>query len=222
VNRAQITAIIFLILFVGTFGSTAYSYHFEAGVSTTREINSGTAIDVYQADYPWNVVYQHLPKGTALTGDQRFIVIDLSDTTNYPHSETDHVILKEIIYTACLDANTGSWEITFGTVTRIDATNGDVTWYNGSKITNKGCYAMPKLQQYPYYGLDLTQSGTTLTYVNSGYKDTNSVQWQTDVNLTTFLGGSAAPGDGDLVIFFDEESDGAGLYFTAQLIYRTE
>lgn len=59
--------------------------------------------------------------------EEAFMVIDLSDTTNWPHTNTGHIDILWIVVNVDPDA-TYSGDIQLGFLTSVDATNGD---FNG-------------------------------------------------------------------------------------------
>lgn len=134
---------------------------------------------------------------TAGAGNTDIILIDLSDTTNYPHSNTGYIHLEEIY----IDVDSGSssvYTITVGFLENVDATDGDlyeIMHIDGSKDAGLSKEIHKKF--YPN-GPKCTSSSIATSGITL-----NDTTYQTDVNLATTIDPSTAdtpPGSGDLVI----------------------
>ena len=131
-----------------------------------------------------------------LSASQDFILVDLSDTTNYPHENTSWIHLAWINIQVDSD-NSGAYEIAFGFLENVDATDGDfheIGRVGGSKQAGNnigGFWSMlpegPKCRSESF----------------AGPISANDTAFQTDVNLAdTITPGSATvpSGSGDLVM----------------------
>lgn len=136
---------------------------------------------------------------TGLTsGTHDFIVVDLSDTTNYPHDySASEVHIDWIKYEIDSD-NTGVYIIGWGFLENVDDTNGDlhiVDHISGSKSVGNSMLG--------YYNYTAAGPQGNLSKVVTGHKAINDVAFQTDVNLPTTLSPGAATtpsGDGDFIL----------------------
>lgn len=144
-----------------------------------------------------------------LTVDEAFNLIDLSDTTNFPHTETGKIRLYALDILIEKTAADSTCVLYIGMITEVDATNGTAEWLwvisamtalDGTDSTDYRHYRFV----YPD-GLDLEvdsandKMANALT--NSSLSDTT---WQTDVDLDSPAGDTTSPpGDGDLVMWFD-------------------
>lgn len=162
----------------------------------------------------------------ALTADQGFVLIDLSDTTNFPHkNHTGKIRLYG--YDLHVEGDTNATGlIHIGVIREVDATNGSTTWLKTHRI-----YAdtdgTDSTKHWDYVvrmpGLDLEVNGATDLLVNvlGNAGHSGDVTWQTDVSLDSPRGvASVAPQDGDLVLYLDWTA--GNLYFSITVYYRAE
>jgi len=128
--------------------------------------------------------------GTATTG---FMVIDLSDTTNWPHTATGHIDIVYIIININPTA-TFSGDISLGFLTNVDDMNGD---FNGIMEIH-----MDKKQDSIFQMMNFGAFEMSLESAHwFGPITTNDALWQNDVNLAGPDGASSYPsGNGDLVL----------------------
>jgi len=164
-----------------------------SGISMT--VNSEGRADVVQHAHPNNGWIHFEVDG--LTASQDFIVIDLSDTTNYPHDSTGYLHIENLrIHTD--SNNQGDYEIQIGFLDDVDATNGDfyvVADLDGSKTIGRSQDIV--LPYYPNGPRLRTQS------VAVSYKSLNDTAFQTDVNLASTLDTATTDtpsGSGDMVV----------------------
>lgn len=163
-------------------------------------VNTEGRLDVVQHAHPSNGALHFFASG--LVADQDFIVVDISDTTNYPHTETTYVHLEWIFIEAIgSTAVAAEYEVSCGFLTNVDATNGDyyvVHHLDGSRAT--GTTQEVNFQFYPNGHRCRTASHVT------GHKSLNDVGFQTDVNLASTLDTTSADtpsGSGDFVCRLD-------------------
>lgn len=162
----------------------------------------------------------------ALAADQGMILVDLSDTVNFPHTETGKIRLYR------LDINierktTGQFIIYIGVIIEVDATNGSTKWLLVlHEETDDNATDDTAARHFSYHwpkGLDLEVSAGAMVNLISNVGDTDDVVWQTDVNLDSPAGAAASPsGTGDLVMFVDETADGGTLSICVTAEYITE
>jgi len=124
---------------------------------------------------------------------QAFMLVDLSDTTNWPHSNTGHVdLLYLIISTDPTTTFTG--DIDIGFLTNVDATDGDFNELFEIHMEKK---PEPKVIHidYGFYGVQVQAAHVF------GPVDANNTLFRTDVNLKGPDGATSYPsGAGDLVM----------------------
>jgi hypothetical protein len=129
------------------------------------------------------------------TTPMSFMLIDLSDTTNWPHTKTGQIILEYMV----LEVDPGSTfvgEVRIGYLKNVDGTNGDfVTLFDVDM--QRSASLLVETIEFGSHGMHCGDAS------HFGPADTNNTAYQTDVNL----GGPDDPttttypsGDGDLVL----------------------
>lgn len=154
----------------------------------------------------------HMDTGS-VAAQTAFMIVDISDTTNWAHSNTDHIIIRHILIEVDPDANYLG-EIKVGFLSNVDGTNGDFNQIIDFDMAKKSDLAIEDLT---FIGGFHCQAST-----HFGPKITNSTLFQTDVNL----GGPDDPstgtypsGNGDLVTLVEVAAGTADVSIT--LIYET-
>lgn len=179
-----------------------------------KSIHQGDLVSQYVTPGPRDSFMAMLQTGDVAV-DTAFMLVDLSDTTNWPHAKTG-IISVEGIHIHINPAAAFRGEVVIGWLSGVDATNGDL-----NKLTK----------------WDFTQLGTPVTecicYLNLGgfhcktdnwFGQTlaNDVLFQTDVNLKGPDGGAAAypSGNGDLVLRIDRTAGNASV--ALEILYHTD
>jgi hypothetical protein len=164
-----------------------------------------------------------------LAADEAFVLIDLSDTANFPHTETG----KIRVYTIDVNiergenAASGEYVVYIGTIIEVDATDGSTTWLlvlheEVDDQATDGVSGRHFRYHWPY-GLDLEVSGGAMVNVISNVGDSGETRWQTDVALDSPAGAAAsAPGAGDLVMWVDETGGTGSISICVTVEYITE
>lgn len=129
------------------------------------------------------------------SGTVGYMLIDLSDTTNWPHTNTDHIILEKIvIQTSQTSSPAFVGDIQFGFLSGVDATNGDfnqIGVLHGDRTTAVGSGQF----DFSLFGMDLEADGWF------GPVTADDTTWQTDTNLLGPNGATTFPaGNGDFVM----------------------
>jgi hypothetical protein len=166
-------------------------------------------------------------RDTAVVADEGYMIVDLSDTTNFPHTNTTNVRLYGLDISLELDSDgTGTGVLYIGVVTEVDATDGSVDWFlvYDLETFQQSTDEVTRLVDHPRWpgGLDLTVSAGVTTKLLTATTDSGQVTWQTDVTLDSPYSSGSAAGAGDLVAFWDETADGASVDFAITAIYTTE
>lgn len=121
-----------------------------------------------------------------------FMIIDLSDTTNWPHTLTGHIVLEHLsININPTTAFRGDIEIGF--LTDVDGTDGDFHRIYTYHLDQQGAEIVDQL---PFFGgMDLEEAEWF------GPTSANDATWQDDVNIQGPDARSVYPsGDGDFVV----------------------
>jgi len=142
----------------------------------------------------------HLDTGSVAT-QTAFMLIDISDTTNWKHTNTDHIIIDRILIQSDPDA-AYLGEIKIGFLTNVSATDGDFNQILDLDLAKKSDAIVEELE----FG---THGFHCQTSTHFGPIIANSTLFQTDVNL----GGPDDPGtltypsgNGDLVMLVERSA----------------
>jgi hypothetical protein len=162
---------------------------------------NGNPIEVDTLGHLGVVTHSHDEGGYVLfereiSTTQDFIFIDLSDTTDYPHSNTSWIHVGNLIID--VDAtNTADYEIHMGFIDNVDGADGDfhhVYSWKGSKLAGRQIHSV--IATSP-------ESVKMRTSSTLGTIDLNQTAFQTDVNLASTkdpLTIDTPSGDGDVVL----------------------
>ena len=150
------------------------------------------------------------------------IVVDLSDSTNWPHKKTAAVNISAI----SLDVDkvsTSSGTVKLGVVTFVNASTGTVKFFftkSFNKNVAKSQYETIKLES----GLIRAKvdSNGLLPYILTNDADTGVTTYQTDVPLPTANGTSVAPAVGDIVLKVTNADGTNAMVAVAHVQYHTE
>ena len=159
-------------------------------------VNSDGHLDVVQHTHPdTGAVHFHIDGLT--TGTTRYILVDLSDTTNYPHVNTTYAHL-EWLQIEVDGTNAAEYKVYIGFLENVDATDGDryiVKHVSGSRTAGQ---SIRMFDNFAPNGHRM-RSESTATHMIS-LNDTN---YQTDVNLPSTLDPSTSDtpsGSGDVIL----------------------
>lgn len=154
--------------------------------------------------------------------DHWAILVDLDDSTNYPHIQTDHIILKELQLSGVLDS-AKEWETYIGVATSVATTGVNIEWLHCStRLTAvQFDYTVP----LPEHGLNLEVVSDDLLYVLTG-EVTTTTSITSETHLPSPYGTAAAVTvtieAGDLVLFMREVVTAATLHLYVDTMYHTE
>lgn len=160
----------------------------------------------------------------ALTATTRLILVDLSDTTNWPHSITaSPSYLVPLGWEAWMRADAAEeLHVAIGLITRIDATNADIHYFATDvlEVTAAGTDRTGYRAIRDHAGRGLQMGITSdLPRQFRAYNDTfddDDTDYQTDVDLATIEDPATldtAPALGDIVIQLTERSGTAAFEF---------
>ena len=154
----------------------------------------------------------HLDTGSVGT-QTAFMLIDISDTTNWKHTNTGHIIIRHLLIEVDPDSSYLG-EVKIGFLSGVNATNGDFNQIVDFDMAKKSDLAIE----------DLTFTGGFQCEAARHFGPilADSLLFQTDVNL----GGPDDPatgtypsGDGDLVMLI--ERSGGAVDVSVTIIYET-
>ncbi len=158
---------------------------------TTKTTEGETSAHFVPGHVDIEVVHIDIEQSAASTTG--YMVIDLSDTTNWPHSTTGHIDIAYIIINVNPTA-TFVGDIELGFLSAVDGTNGD---FNGIMEIH-----MDKKQDSIFEMMNFGAFEMSLELAHwFGPTDANETLWQTDVSLAGPDGNTSFPsGNGDLVM----------------------
>jgi len=122
-----------------------------------------------------------------------FMLVDLSDTTNWPHTNTGHIVIDYIILEA-EPTTTFRGSIELGYLKNVDGTDGDFVEINGFDFTQKSDVLLEAID-FGSHGLHCIDAH------HFGLTTVNSTIFQTDVDIEGVDGNTSySSGAGDLVL----------------------
>ncbi len=169
----------------------------------------------------------------AVAATTGYVLVDLSDTTNYPHLETSELHLLGLFLQA-EKASDGDFNLTIGTVIENDATNGTLKGAHLFNISHLANSTDSTDRMAPVYvdftlggaipeGINLQVVSGAVTHFRSNITDADNTIWQNDTGLLSPVGAAAGatgkPGVGDLVVLAEENAGAGTLDFCITAIY---
>ena len=153
------------------------------------------------------------------------ILIDLSDSTNFPHSQTGYANITNLRVN--VDKVAGStMTIKVGVLSAVSGTVGTVEWFY-SKILDAdtvGTHQVENINYAPGVIRTYVNSSGATPYILSSDATTGSTVYQTDVGLptTNATGGAVFPAVGDIILRVDYEVGAAASDITVEGMYFTK
>jgi hypothetical protein len=154
-----------------------------------------------------------------VTSDTYAILVDLSDTTNFPHGDTGGLCIDAYSITAELASNSVG-QIKVGVITRIDGTDADISWLGVAPFTVSATRRFNQSLNVQPGCINCMVTGGNL----AGAITSDSSASVTAVNTGITLGspnGSITPGLGDIIAIFDHTS-GSGWDAVVSLLYHSD
>ena len=167
----------------------------------------------------------------AVAASTPYVVVDLSDVTNFPHTETNRLHVLGVVFHA-EKASDGVYDVWLGTVTENDTTDGSASFFHVFHIEASG-NATDSTDRFAQ-AIDFTMGGANPNGVNldvvagalvswvTNQTQANSANWDSDANRTSPVGATTSPSPGDFVIWVEEVSGTGTLDFTLTAIYEVE
>lgn len=174
--------------------------------------------------------YQATVIAEAVAASTPYLLVDLSDTTNYKHVSANGIRLYRI------DANferfDGTWDVWFGLCLENDATDGSGRWFHVLHLEADDQATDDHSQRQLHLDFTDTPDGYLLLRATGGAADrtvsstgTGDVTWlQNDAaNLVDATGATnKSAGVGDLFIWAEEVSGAGTLDLCVSALYTTE
>lgn len=140
-----------------------------------------------------------------VAADTWYILVDLSDSTNFPHYRTNNIVLKQLGYTGVLSEAT-QFDVRFGVVGSVDNTETYVEFFHtmhGLRTTQ-----FDERWTLPEHGLNLYVSSDDTAYFVATREITTTVAVTTTTVLDSpvYESGVVTPtvGVGDIVMYLKE------------------
>jgi len=166
----------------------------------------------------------------AVAATTAYVLVDLSDTTNFKHKFDNALILKSLaLHTE--KASDGVYDVWVGVITEVDGTNGTAEWIHcfhleasGNPTDSTDRFA----QKIEFKDLDLKVNAATagseyLEFVTSNINLAGNTAFQNDVGLASPAGAAGGdtgkPGAGDLVVYVEEVSGSGTIDFLISAEY---
>ena len=158
-----------------------------------------------------------------------YVLVDLSDSVNFPHTATSKVWLKKLLLNCEIESD-GRYIVHVGIVKENDGTDGSADWIyvfhletvdNATDSTGRFSDTVDFCQGGDPRGICLEVSGGALLYVVTNASQDGNANWQNDVARASPVG-TSNPGVGDLVVYVEETSGTGTLPFTITALYATE
>lgn len=154
------------------------------------------------------------------------VIVDLSDTTNWPHKDNGAINISSIRIEVD-KAAASTTTVRLGVVNFINTSTGSVTWFytsgNELNVSNTESVGYASFGE-GFLRLKATQTATptdgTTHYVISNEKTSGSTVYQTDVKLPSLITAGTAPGLGDIVMEVTKAA--AAVNVTVDLIYFSD
>ncbi len=184
-----------------------------------------------------SVIAKHAPylavlQAEAVAASTAYVLVDLSDSTNFRHFSTNAIVLKSIALSS-EKASDGVFDVWVGVITEVDATNGTADWihvFHLEAVGNATDSTDRFAQKLDFHDLDLYVNADTagseyILGVTTGIQQAGNTNWQTDTGLGSPAGSSGGatgkPGAGDLVVWVEEVSDTGTIDFMISAEYDT-
>lgn len=164
----------------------------------------------------------------AVAASTPYVLVDISDTVNFPHSKATHVHLLGLLLNT-EKASDGVFDIWVGVVTECDGTDGTAQWVhvfhieaagNPTDSTDRfvGSVDFTLAGARPN-GVNLALTSEATTFFVGNQTQASNVNWQNDVNRASPVGATTKVGAGDLVVWVEEVSGSGTLDFSLSACY---
>ncbi len=178
-------------------------------------------------------IFTGILQAEAVAASTAYVLVDLSDTTNFPHDQTGYIeFLGMVINTE--KASDGVYDLWFGVISEVDATNGSADWFQVIHLEAVG-NATDSTDRFAWQ-IDYTLAGgnprgvvcdvisEATPHLVTNITQNGNTNWQTDTGLASPAGAAAGatgkPGAGDIVMWVEEVSGTGTIDFCITFFYR--
>ncbi len=165
----------------------------------------------------------------SVSASGNYVLIDLSDTANFPHTATANLFLKKLILDAEVIGD-GEFKLYVGVVKENDSIDGSVDWLHIFHLTTPedGADGVRRVADTVDFcpggdprGISLIVSGGALSSIVTNASQDDTLFWKDD-QARTSPAGTSIPGVGDLVVFLEEVAGAGAIEFGLTALYSTE
>lgn len=165
----------------------------------------------------------------ALAADTPYVLVDLSDTTNFPHDEANWINVLGLIFCAekHSDCQSDFW---VGVLTENNGTDGTAQWFHCFHFEHvaNSTDATDRMHEVVDFtlgggnpdGLRCEVSSGATPYLASNQTQADNANWINSTNRASPVGTSTKPGAGDIVVYA-EEVNGGTVDFILTCVYET-
>ena len=160
------------------------------------------------------------------------VLVDLSDTTNFPHHE-DNWINVLGVFGSVETASDGPYDIWLGVISESDATNGTAEWFDvihcqspQNATDNLGHFLFSRdycLGGANPDGINCKVTSGATPYLATAQTQAGNTNWQTDTGLLSPVGAAGSttgkPGAGDIVAWIEETGGTGTCDWSLTLVY---
>jgi hypothetical protein len=147
-------------------------------------------------------------KQNAINADSYIIMVDLSDTTNYPHAQTGSINIDH--FTASINFNSGTAQATInlGVITRIDGTDADITYLINDVVGVQSANDTQIINyNYQPSAVSFKVVGGALVGAVSNNIDENIASVNTGLTLQSSRNATITPAVGDIILKLEYVAD---------------
>jgi len=205
---------------IGGGGNTATtgSEFFTGSGSFSAKVTSDGELAVTSTERERNVYAAFSAVGVATT--TYYALIDLSDTTNFPHDQTGRIDLSVISIDIDRD-NTATGQLDIGVITRVDGTDADISYLITTNFSKSDVLHIDNVYNIAPSQVKFGQSGGVLTRAVTSNSEDDQAAVNTGDPLDSPTGvNTVTPAVGDIIL---RATRAAGSYdFTVAVLYHGE
>ena len=185
------------------------------------------------SDAPRRETYAVNLGAEAVAASTAYVLVDLSDTTNFPHHDTNWLNLLGLSLHA-EKASDGVYDVWVGAIYEVDASNGSAQWLHCFHLEAVGnpTDSTDRFAQVVDFtlgggnpdGINCKVTGGALVHLTTGQSQAGNTNWQTDTGLLSPAGAAAGatgkPGAGDIVAWIEETAGSGTCDWSITLVYE--
>jgi hypothetical protein len=170
----------------------------------------------------------------AVAASTAYVLVDLDDSTNYPHTDTSFLDLLGL-HMVAEKATDGAYDIWTGVIYEVDADNGSAKWLDVWHIESvdnptDSTWRGHREVDFTLGGANpdgircrVNSGGTGLVYFVGNQEQAGNTNWQTDTGLASPVGAAGGatgkPGAGDIVVWVEEVGGSGTIDFSITATY---